>query len=63
MDDRVYCKDCVSMPSKNANGEYKTWKGRCQAGDPFWSPELKMRCPSFRQKIFLDDEDDGNFWE
>ncbi len=63
MDDRVYCKNCVSMPDKLANGEYKTWKARCKAGDPFWDPELKMRCPTFKEKKNVVVESNESFWD
>jgi hypothetical protein len=50
MDDRVYCKNCASMPNELANGEYKTWKGQCKSSDPWWHPELKNRCTKYQEK-------------
>lgn len=63
MDDLIYCKNCVSMPSKLTNGEYKTWKGQCKSGDPFWHPDLQMRCPSFKKKGNVSVNVEVKFWE
>jgi hypothetical protein len=60
MDDRVYCKNCASMPNELVNGEYKTWKGQCKAGDPWWTPDLKNRCTKYQEKKIVAEE---IFWD